>query len=196
MPDARPGNTERDHGDELTPRTARPNFDLMTEHVIRSAKPGDGEGLAGVWIDLCDYYAEIDPEIFQVPQNNGLVESFEKDLAKPLPDGAISLVAEVDGRIVGWIYAQVLAPTEDAQWQLLRELGKPRLVIEALGVERSFQRRGIGTKLVQAVEEWAVKQGAELLNVDTYVNSPVSVPFYEDGLGYKRRSVRFWKKLP
>jgi GNAT superfamily N-acetyltransferase len=164
----------------------------MQESVIRSAKPGDGEGLASVWIDLCDYYAEIDPDLFQVPQGNGLVESFEKDLAKPLPDNAISLVAELDGRITGWIYAQVLAPREDAQWQLLRELGRPRLVIEALGVVREFQRRGIGTRLVQAVEKWAVKQGAELLNVDTYVNSPVSVPFYEDGMGYKRRSVRFW----
>jgi GNAT superfamily N-acetyltransferase len=167
----------------------------MTKPGIRSAKPGDGEGLASVWMDLCDYYAEMDPDIFQIPQSSGLAESFEKELAKPLAEDVISLVAEVDGRIVGWIYAQVLGPTENAQWQLLRELGRSRLVIEALGVDRSFQRRGIGTKLVQAVEEWAVKQGAELLNVDTYINSPVSVPFYESGMGYKRRSVRFSKEL-
>lgn len=170
-------------------------MDLMTELVIRSVKPGDGEGLASVWIDLCEYYAEIDPEIFQIPQSNGLVESFEKDLAEPLPENATSLVAEVDGRIVGWVYAQVLAPSEDAHWQLLRELGRSRLVIEALGVERLFQRQGIGMRLVQAVEAWAETNGAELLTVDTYINSPVSVPFYEDGMGYERRSIRFWKKL-
>jgi hypothetical protein len=39
------------------------------------------------------------------------MEYNEQDLAKPLPDDTIWLVAEVDGRIAGWIYAHLLAPT-------------------------------------------------------------------------------------
>ncbi|MGH2658920.1 MAG: GNAT family N-acetyltransferase [Actinomycetota bacterium] len=163
--------------------------------MIRAARPGDGEGLARVWVDMSDYYANLNPEHFQLPRNEGLAESFEEDLVKDPPEDAISLVAEVDGRIVGWIWAHILAPREDAHHQLLREVGQPRLVVEALGVERSFWRHGIGTQLMRTVEDWARKKGAVFANVDTYVESPVSVPFYEHGMGYTRRRVTLQKKL-
>lgn len=148
-----------------------------------------------MWIDLCSYYAEIDPELFQVPQDEGLAKSFEQDLAQPLPADASWLVAEVGDCVVGWIYAQIFPPQDDARWQLLRELGKSRLVLEALGVERNYQRRGIATQLVRAVEQWAVNLGAELVFVDTYIKSSLSVPFYEVGLGYQRQSLRLRKEF-
>jgi hypothetical protein len=44
--------------------------------VIRHARPGDGEGLAQLWVDMCDYYADLAPEHFQLPRNEGLSEWF------------------------------------------------------------------------------------------------------------------------
>ncbi len=163
--------------------------------VIRHARPGDGDGLARLWIDMCDYYADLAPEHFQLPAREGLIEWFEADLTADPPD-AISLVGEVDGRIVGWIWAHILAPREDAHQQLLRELSETRLVVEALVVERPFWRQGIGTQLMRAVEDWASAKGATLSTVDTYVHSPVSMPFYEHGMGYSPRRVTFQKRLP
>jgi GNAT superfamily N-acetyltransferase len=115
-------------------------------------------------------------------------------LATPRPDDAIWLVAEVEGDIVGWIYARILAPMDNSHFQLLRELAKSRVFIDALGVQRPFQRRGIGAQLVHAVEDWARDKGAEHASLDTYVDSPVSVPFYK-ALGYYPKSLVFQKRL-
>lgn len=162
---------------------------------IRPARRGDGEGLAALWFDMCEYYAGINPEVFQLPRSGGLVESFEDDLGKDLSEDTVSLVAEANGRVVGWIRAVLVAPREDARFQLLRELGETRLVVESLVVLRSMWRQGVGTKLLRSVEDWGRKRDAVLSNVDTYSDSPVSVPFYEHGMGYTRRSIRFQKQL-
>ena len=79
---------------------------------IRPARPGDGEGLARVWLSAGAYYADLDPAHFQVPSADGLAESF-----------------------------------------------------------------------------------ASMVRLDTYVHSPVSVPFYERHMGYQRRSIYFVKEL-
>jgi hypothetical protein len=31
--------------------------------------------------------------------------------------------------------------------------------------------------------------------VVSYAHSPTSVPFYEDGMGYARKTIGFWKRL-
>jgi GNAT superfamily N-acetyltransferase len=69
-------------------------------------------------------------------------------------------------------------------------------VVEALIVERPSWRQGIGTRLMRAVEDWANARGATLSTVETYVRSPVSMPFYEQGMGYAQRRVTFQKRLP
>lgn len=161
---------------------------------IRTAQPEDAEGLANVWIDAGEYYAELNPELFQVPQSDGLSEFLGKNLGRVREDVAV-FVAELEGEVVGWVQGGLLPPRDDAHWQLLREVAKARLEIQVLAVHRSFQRRGIGRDLVRTLEEWALERGAELLNVDTYIDSPLSVPFYEDGVNYVRRSLRFWKRL-
>jgi GNAT superfamily N-acetyltransferase len=162
---------------------------------IRPVAPGDGEGLARVWTDICSYYLELDRDLFQIPETEGLAESFEHDITSGLPETEISLVAELEGNVVGWVWAQILPPADDAKFQLLRELGTHRLVIEALAVLREHWRGGIGERLVGEVEEWARQRGATISNLDTYIHSPVSVPFYEQGVGYSRRSLRLQKRL-
>jgi hypothetical protein len=36
---------------------------------------------------------------------------------------------------------------------------------------------------------------ARVARLDTYARSPVSVPFYQSGMGYERRSIIFQKEL-
>ncbi len=43
--------------------------------------------------------------------------------------------------------------------------------------------------------ERAPDGGAVLASVDTYIDSLISVPFYERRMGYERRSIRFQKRL-
>jgi len=45
------------------------------------------------------------------------------------------------------------------------------------------------------VEQWGRANGATLIALDTYIGSPLSVPFYEERMGYRRQAVIFRKAL-
>ena len=93
------------------------------------------------------------------------------------------------------ISARLERPAEDAERQLLRYLAEVRIYVDALGVVQAHRRRGVGTRLMGAIERWARERGAVCAMLDTYAASPLSVPFYERGMGYRRRSIVFEKRL-
>jgi ribosomal protein S18 acetylase RimI-like enzyme len=165
------------------------------EVTIRPARPGDGVDLARGWLDGCRYYAALDPERFQIPDDDGLVEWFEELLARSASKDEVWLVAQVDGVVVGNVSAELHEPIETAARQLLRFLGEPRLFVSALGVETAYQRRGVATRLMEAVELWGRQRGAVFVSLDTWIHSPLSVPFYERRLGYRRASIVFEKRF-
>jgi GNAT superfamily N-acetyltransferase len=167
----------------------------MESLVVRPARPSDATDLARNWIDGARHYAELDADAFRVPAPDGLVAWFEELLQRPRSEDAVWLVAELDGRVVWDVAARLEHPTEDAERQLLRDLGRVRLYVDALGVEEATRRRGVGTRLMHAVEEWGRDRGAVRSVLTTYHASPLSVPFYEQGMGYERRSIVFEKRL-
>jgi GNAT superfamily N-acetyltransferase len=165
------------------------------EVVVRPARAGDGADLARGWTDAGRYYAELDPDAFQVPAADGLSGWLEELLRRPRSSDQLWLVAEVDGRVVGDVHAHLERPAKDAARQLLRDLGRVRVFVDALGVEERYRRLGIGTRLMQEAERWARANGAVRAVLTTYVDSPLSVPFYERRLAYQRRSIVFEKPL-
>ncbi|SNS18712.1 hypothetical protein SAMN05443665_1001387 [Actinomadura meyerae] len=42
---------------------------------------------------------------------------------------------------------------------------------------------------------WGRERGAELLTLEAFAASTVSVPFYEDRMGYERQAIVFVKRL-
>ena len=42
---------------------------------------------------------------------------------------------------------------------------------------------------------WGRDRQARIVRLDTYAHSPVSVPFYEERMGYQRRAIVFQKHL-
>jgi GNAT superfamily N-acetyltransferase len=163
--------------------------------TLRPARAGDGEDLARIWLDMARYYTDLAPDLFQVPDHDGLAAWFEEWLPTISSDDRLFLVAELESRVVGSVLATVARPAPDAGRQLLRELGLVRVIVDALVVESAYWRRGTGTALLTAVEEWARDRGAVVALLDTWIDSPVSVPFYEHRMGYDRRALRMRKRL-
>jgi GNAT superfamily N-acetyltransferase len=164
--------------------------------VIRAPRPGDGEGMARVWLSDGAYYAELDPAHFQLPSTEGLVESFESGIAAgSTSTDSLQLVAERDGQVAGWLRAHVEQPSASAAHQTIRELGWVRLMVDAVMVDQPMWRQGIGTALLAAAESWGRDRGAKVVRLSTYPGSTVSVPFYERHMGYERRSILFQKAL-
>jgi len=48
---------------------------------------------------------------------------------------------------------------------------------------------------MEATERWGCARGAAIALLETYVDSPLSMPCYEQHRGYTRRAVRFRKNL-
>ncbi len=165
------------------------------EVIVRPARPSDATDLVRNWIEVARHLVELDPEAAQLPSTDGLVEFFEKLLERPRSEDSVWLVAEVDGQVVGDVSAHLERPAENAERQLLRYLGEVRVYVDALGVVQAHRRQGVGMRLMQAVERWARERGAVCAMLDTDAASPLSVPFYERGMGYRRRSIVFEKRL-
>ena len=162
---------------------------------IRPSGPGDGEGMARVWLSAGAYYAGLDPALFQAPSADGLAESFEADIGAASDSSErLRLVAEQDDQVAGWVTAHIEHPAASTAYQFVREYGWTRLFVDALAVDQALWRHGIGTALLEAAEAWGHGLGADVVRLDTYAEGPVAVPFYERH-GYQRRSIRFQKPL-
>lgn len=168
----------------------------MSELLIRDIRPGDGADCARAWLDAGRYYAALVPDVIQVPDAGGLVEWFEEAIGEERPGDTIWLVAEDPTHgVSGMIEASVLRPAPDANRQLQRDLSRTRLVVNLLAVAEGYRRRGVGTALMEAAEEWGRAKGAVVAVTDTNLSSPLSVPFYEKRMGYSRQAVLLRKAL-
>ena len=167
----------------------------MSQVHVRAPRACDGEGAARAWLDFAEYYTKLDSDAFQVPRSEGLAEWMEQRLLGVYSSDDFVRVAELEGEVVGFVDATFLPPDTEAPWQLVREVVVPRVFVNALAVQARHWRGGIGTRLMNAVEEWGRVRQARLIVLDTYTKSPISVPFYEQRMEYTRQSLRFAKRL-
>jgi ribosomal protein S18 acetylase RimI-like enzyme len=163
--------------------------------TVRPPTPADAETLARSWQEGARELVELAPDRFRLPDEDGLVEFFRVDLETSGGPDLLSLVAEVDGKIAGSLGAQLHPPIASARFQVLEYLGQPRVYVNHLHVDPRYRRRGVATALMDAAERWGREKGAGSIALDTYAESPLSVPFYE-AIGYERASIVFEKRLP
>lgn len=83
------------------------------------------------------------------------------------------LVADVDGRAVGWVHV-VFAEYVDAE---------AFVMIGGLVVDRNHRRLGIGRALMNRAETWARERGCSMVRLTSSATRHAAHRFYED-LGY------------
>ena len=168
---------------------------VLMDVVVRPAKPEDAEGLARAACDLAEQYAGLEPERFRVPDREAQLASIKSMLQEPLAANSVWLVAEVEGEAVGDAYAQLHEPIGNAAVQPQLDVGRRRVYLDYLAVQAQYRGQGIGGRLLQAIEQWACKNGAELISTDTNLRSNVgAVEFYESH-GYEKQAVLLRKPL-
>ena len=158
---------------------------------IRPATVEDAAGIARVFIESAEYHARLDPDRYWVPAFDTVVAQY-RDRGRRLlnPDGdAITLVAELDGQVVGFVDARL-----DRSADLMHGHFTYCHIAEiAVGVDH--QSQGVGDRLLTAAEDWGRRRGAHLASLDYLaVNTRASV-FYQRRMGYRVAAVMAIKPL-
>ena len=86
-------------------------------------------------------------------------------------ESCLSVVAELDGKIVGYLNGSIREP--DGIY-----LGK-RAELENMCVTAHSRGHGVGSKLVDAFKNWAQAQGAERMIVEAFDGNEDALRFYE-----------------
>jgi GNAT superfamily N-acetyltransferase len=168
---------------------------VAAEIVLREARTEDAAGVARLGQENARLYVDLAPELFRIPDPEGLIEFIADDADWRAEPTNLALVAEVDGEVAGYLEASVQPPLDSARFQGQRDLGETRLFINYVGTADAHKRRGVATRLVEAAEDWGREQGATVAICDTWIDSPLSVPFWEERMRYARRSIIFRKLL-
>lgn len=169
----------------------------MDDIEIRSARPGDGPACARVWLDIGRFFIGVDPTLFRLPEDDGLVDWFEDVIASLTGSGddALYLVALVGGEIVGGLSATLHEPIDFSDRQLQADLSVRRLHVDSLGVLTAHRRTGVGTRLMAAAQEWGRSRGAAVVLLEASAADPRSTSFYSDRLGFAAPTIVFRKAI-
>jgi GNAT superfamily N-acetyltransferase len=170
-----------------------PRLRQVSEIRLRPGTVEDAKALVRLSLESSSYYSRLAPEFFAPGEQEG----FDEWIAAEWDDGpnTLALVAEIEGDVAGYLEATIQEPPEWGRFFGSRDLHVRRLFINAVLTSEAYRRRGVATRLVEAAGDWGRERGATVALLDTFYDSPVSVPFWERRMGYRRRAIIFRKPL-
>ncbi len=89
-------------------------------------------------------------------------------------ENLLMVAVDQNDEVIGFIHANDHEPV----------YAPPMKDIMALAVDPEYRNAGLGTKLIRAVEDWAVSTGAQGIRVNAGVEQKNAVTFYKS-LGYQ-----------
>jgi GNAT superfamily N-acetyltransferase len=137
-------------------------------YVVRAALPADAAALAGLDAMLASHIA-ASPVL--MPRTHGGDEGqWVEWLGR---ESAVAMVAESEGRLVGFIKA------EEPQFDVTFSVQDERtLAIDGMFVEGSIRGRGVGRSLLAALVGHALEAGKSLVSVDCETTNPEAYAFW------------------
>jgi ribosomal protein S18 acetylase RimI-like enzyme len=154
---------------------------------IRAAIAPDLDQICALADEIAELHHLHEPEVFAPPDPQRdrafWLASIEQE------DGTM-LVAERQGRIVGFITARIVA-TVNASFYRQRITSR----IGSIVVSRQHRREGIGTSLIHGIEAWAAARSAVEVRLEVFSFNEDAIRFYA-ALGYATRVHTLCRSLP
>lgn len=144
----------------------------MSNVQVRRAMPNDAEAISKLNAAVQDAHAASWPTVFKPASSAWFSPEHVRGLSAE-PDVYLWL-AELDGQLAGFAYAQVLRRPESGLHR-----AAVRLHLHGLGVARERRRRGCGRALMQTLLEAARELGITTLTLDVWSFNTEAKAFYE-----------------
>lgn len=155
--------------------------------LVRPAEPEDVPAIAQLYLEVAGEVVEREPSFRHLPDPGAV----ERRYASRITDRErCVLVAVVDDAVAGFADASLARHAEDGTYHA------PGLDVhvEELIVTASRRRRGVGTSLMRAVEQWATNAGARIVMLETHVTNEAGLALYAS-IGYREVAVMLVKDI-
>jgi ribosomal protein S18 acetylase RimI-like enzyme len=163
-------------------------FASSTEITVRPATPRDAEAITRIYLESADHHAGLDAGRFYIPEAEEISARYRETQQHPPGAQAITLLAEVDSEIVGFVDVRLTRSPDPMHREMLY------CYIVEIATSRHHYGRGVGAKLMGAAEDWGRQQNAELAMLEYLVTNQRAAALYER-LGYRPASITAIKRL-
>jgi ribosomal protein S18 acetylase RimI-like enzyme len=152
--------------------------------TIREAETKDFEDISTLYTEELAYHIALKPDTFQMAQPIMTKDWFDNQLAH---EDIIILVAECEAGTAGVVQVMVRNSPRDP-------IFKPRRTahIEELIVSEQYRGAGVGRRLIQAAQAWAMHKDVDAIDLWVWKENKNAIGFYQH-LGYE--SIRYVMEL-
>jgi ribosomal protein S18 acetylase RimI-like enzyme len=143
----------------------------VVEVIIRPITKDDTDALGEMWLDLVAYHQNLTDDLPGAAR--GGEHRYVRRIIERLDDPYMcALVAEVDGRVVGFILGMVIDLMPDIFDQ------RPSGFLADIYVEPQVRRQGVGRGLVKALVDWFRQCGIHAFDWHVSSNNPEGIAFW------------------
>ncbi len=154
----------------------------MSDEALRVAVASDRDEIFRLMAEMKAHHQEFNPNEARFRVEPGAMEEF---VASTIADPAATiLVADGGERLLGFV-----------QYRMVEKSWGRSCEVDLLAVDESARGRGLGARIMAAVEERARAAGAAGVKLAVSLGNDGALRFYER-LGYEQSSIRLGKDLP
>lgn len=139
--------------------------------MVRFARKEDYEAINALRAPVCALHSNGYPALFKPVFAKDHQERVLKMMEDPEQD---VLVAEENGQLLGFAMVEYIKREETNSMYAVHEAH-----IVEIGVDETFQGKGIGTALIQAVKDAAKVRGCRSVQLDVWEFNKSALRFYE-----------------
>jgi GNAT superfamily N-acetyltransferase len=158
--------------------------------TIRAAVANDAAAIARTLLESGEHHASLDPERYAVPPLEEISARYRE--GRQHPPGAlgasITMVAQRDGDVVGFIDARLDRSPDPMHRDILY------CHIAEIAVDSRYRSEGIRRSLINAIEDWGRRMGAEFASLEVHFANARAGDLYHR-MGYSAASITGIKRL-
>jgi len=145
--------------------------------TIRPALSEDAEAIACAFVESAEAHSAFDPNRYEPPAADAIAARYRAGAQHPPEAQAITLVAEFNGKIVGFVDARVERSPDPMHRPIVY------CHIAEIAVRHVHRSQGVGQRLLRAAEEWGQRSGAQFALLEYHVANTRAGDFYQR-MGY------------